>query len=234
MKPIVKNTEEHDISKWIAGELPDGYQNMVYVDTMCGNLGVFLRKQRSKLEVLNDTSNSLIQIYRAIRDENSDFAKKLYNVKCTQESFQKYLSNNSKPFEDYLDKAVNEFVVRKLSRGENKTAFANKHVDWKKVAKELLDLHSRLSETFIMNREPIEVIQKFNSAEAVLYHSICHPQKDQQMSKLAASLKNFQGKVIVSSSDQRLYKQFFESWNLKRKMFTKLNKRKLHYIWKNF
>lgn len=234
MKPIVKGAEDHDISKWIVGELPEGYQDMIYVDTMCGNLGVFLRKSRSKLEVLNDASHSLIQIYRAIRDENTDFAKKLYNVKCTQESFQRYLSNNGKPFDDYLDRAVNEFVLRKLSRGENKTAFANKTVDWKKLARELLELHLRLSETFIMNRDPLEVIQKFNSSEAFLYHSICPPQKDQYMSKVAAALRNFQGKVIVSCPDQRTYKALFESWNLKRKMFTKLNKRKLHYIWKNF
>lgn len=234
MKPIVKTTEEADIGKWIVGEFPENYEDMIYVDTMCGSLGVFLRKSKSKLEVLNDTSHSLIQIYRAIRDENADFSRKLYNVKCTEESFQKYLSNNAKNFEDYLDKAVNEFVLRKLSRGENKSVFSNRKVDWKKIAREILDLHMRLADTFIMVKDPLEIIQKFNSPESLVYHTMHLPQKDQYLAKLSNALRNFQGKAIVSCGDQSVYKNFFEGWTLRRKMLTRLNKRKLHYVWKNF
>ena len=162
MKPIVKKSDDQNITEWIIGEFPESYQNMIYIDIMCRDLNIMLTKERSKLEILNDTQEGIIQVYRAIRDENKDFSKRISNVRCTETTFQKYLENQNLKFDDYLDKAVNEFVLRKLSKSENKEVFSNKKVEWKKVLQEVNELHKRLQETFIMNKEAIEVIQKFN------------------------------------------------------------------------
>lgn len=234
MKPIVKKSDDQNITEWIIGEFPESYQNMIYIDVMCRDLNIMLAKERSKLEILNDTHEGIIQVYRAIRDENKDFSKKISNVRCTESTFQKYLENQNLKFDDYLDKAVNEFVLRKLSKSENKEVFSNKKVEWKKVLQEVNELHKRLQETFIMNKEAIEVIQKFNHSDSVLYYALPTGHKDQFYTKLANTFKNFSGHAIISCSDHKIFKLFFQDWKLKRKMFQKLNKKRIQYIWKNY
>jgi DNA adenine methylase len=234
MKPIVKKSDDQNITEWIIGEFPESYQNMIYIDVMCRDLNIMLAKERSKLEILNDTHEGIIQVYRAIRDENKDFSKKISNVRCTETTFQKYLENQNLKFDDYLDKAVNEFVLRKLSKSENKEVFSNKKVEWKKVLQEVNELHKRLQETFIMNKEAIEVVQKFNHNDSVLYYALPTGHKDQFYTKLANTFKNFSGHAIISCSDHKIFKLFFPDWKLKRKMFQKLNKKRIQYIWKNY
>ena len=234
MKPIIKINEDQSVAEWIVSEFPESYQNMIYVDVMCGDLQILISKERSKLEIINDTNEGLIQIYRAIRDENKDFCKKLSSIRCTESTFQKHLEIQSSEFEDYLDKAVNEFILRKLSKSENKQNFSNKKNDWKKNLQETNELNKRLQETFIMNKDILEVIQKFNHSDSMLYFCLPTTYKESYYTKLCNTLKNFSGKVIISCPDHKIYKSFFSEWKLKRKMFQKLNKKKIQYIWKNY
>jgi len=234
MKPILKKTDDVDMAEWIVSEFPESYQNMIFVDTKCGDLSVFLHKVRSKLDILNDQYDGLTNIYRAIRDEYRDFSRRVSNIKCTEDSFQKHTANQSKPFEDYMDKAINELALRKMSKLEAKTSFSNKEVDWKSVCKDLLYLSKTLKETFILNKDPLDVIQKFNHIESMIFHNIVLGQKDQHYSKTANAFKNFSGMAIISCQDHSIYKLHFSGWKLCKKMFMKKNKRHAHYLWKNF
>jgi len=233
-KPIMKLNDNQSVSDWVISEFPESYQSMIYVDVLCGDLNIFISKERSKLEILNDTHEGVIQIYRAIRDESSDFCKKVSGVRCTENNFQKYLENQTNKFDDYIDKAVNEFILRKMSKGENKKIFSNKKIEWKKVILEINELSKRLQESFIMNKDPLDLIQKFNHNDTLLFFTLPTNLKESYYTKLSNILKNFSGKTVIACNEQKIYKQLFQTWKLKRKIFNKLNNKKILYIWKNF
>ena len=234
-KSLLKPSRDNDyLVEWIIDELPEDYPSLIYVDAFCGNINVLLHKEKSRIEVINDTDEGMTQIHRAIRDENKDFSKRLNSIKCNNETFQKFFANKDKKYEDYLEKAINEFVLRKLSKGEDKKMFSNKKIDWKKIAKEIMLLRVRLQETFIMNKDPLEIIGKFNHYDAIMYCDLPKNLKEQQYTKMSSMLSNFCGKVLVSCSDHKMYKTYFPTWNLRRKMFPGINKMKLEYIWKNY
>jgi len=233
MKPIVKGTDK-SMSQWLIGELPEHYDQMIFVDTMCDDLSVFLGKRRSRLDILNDSDSNLVNLYRAVRDEYRDMSRRVNNLKCSDESFQKHLVSMSKEPEDYMDRAVSELAIRKMSKGENKLLYSGRTVDWKLVCKDLLSLNKSLQETFFMSKDSLDVIQKFNHSETTLLHTLKTGQREQQYNRLANTLRNFSGLAMIVCHDQKIYKSHFQTWKLKRKMLSINGKKKVHYLWKNF
>lgn len=235
LKPILKsNIFNQTFQSWIVSEFPDNYQDLIYIDVFCDNLGIYLEKSKSKIEIINDTDKGLIEIYRAIKDEYKYFFKKLNAIKCNIETFETFLENSGNSYEDYMDKAINEFVLRKLSKSENKKLFINKKIKWDSILNEVLAIKLRLQETFIMNKEALEVIQKFNSHDGFIFCNLPLNIKEQQINKIVNALRSFSGKVIVTSKDHKMYKDSFMEWNCKRKMIQTKNKKKLEVLWKNF
>ena len=233
MKPIVKGSDK-SMAQWLVGELPEHYDQMIFVDTMCGDLSLFLGKRRSRLDILNDPDANLINLYRAVRDEYRDMSRRVNNLKCSEDSFQKHLANMSKQSDDYMDRAISELAIRKMSKAEKKVSYSGKPVDWKLVCKDLLSLSKSLQETFLMSKDGLEVIQKFNHSETILLHTLQTGQREQQYNKLANTLRNFSGLAMVVCHDQKVHKSHFSAWKLKKKMLSINGKKKAHYIWKNF
>lgn len=235
IKPILKsNTYNQNLIEWIVQEFPDNYENMNYIDLYCDNLGVYIHKKRSKIEVINDDDIGIIQIYRAIRDEYKYFIKKINTVKCNIETFDTFLENSSNNYDDYLDKAVNEFVLRKMSKSESKKSYANKKIKWNIILDEIVQIKHRLQETFITNKEALEVLQKFNNKENIIYCNLPIDLREQQYNKIAHSLNNSTSKILITCEDQKICKKYFSNWKCIKKMLQKKNKKKLECVWKNY
>lgn len=235
IKPIFKSTTyNQNLISWIIEEFPENYTDLIYIDLFCDNIGVYLQKSKSKIEIINDSHEGIIQIYRAIKDEYKHFVKKINAVKCNSETFEKFIASEGQKYEDYIEKAVNEFVLRKLSKAEGKKSFIDKKIKWDEIIDESLAIRNRLQETFIMNKEAIEVIQKFNNHESFIYCDLPIDLREQQYTKITNLLNNFSGKVLITSKDQKICKKYFVSWTCKRKMLQKNTKKKLECIWKNY
>ena len=235
LKPIFKSSlGSQTFQSWVISEFPENYQELIYVDVFCDNLGIYLEKSKSKIEIINDTDLGIIQTYRAIRDEYKYFIKKLNAIKCNNETFDTFVENAQKTYEDYIEKGINEFVLRKLSKSENKKSFINKKIKWDSIIDEVLAIKNRLQETFIMNKEALEVIQKFNNQDSFLFCNLPTNIKEQQINKIVHSLKCFSGQVIVTSRDHKLCRESFADWNCKRKMIQNKGKKSLECIWKNY
>ena len=235
LKPIIKaNSYSINHVNWIIEEFPQSYQDMVYLDLFCDNLSVYVKKDKSKIEIINDTDIGIIQVYRAIKDEYKHFVKKINAVKCNIETFDKFLENANENFDDYLDKAVNEFVLRKFSKLETKESFINKKIKWNQILNELTILRSRLQETFITNKEALEIIHKFNNKETFIYCNLPINLREQHYNKMFNQLNNSSSKILITCKDQKLAKKLFSTWNCKRKMFSKGSSKKLECLWKNY
>ncbi|MEI7480442.1 MAG: DNA adenine methylase [bacterium] len=186
----------------------------------------------------------IYQILVALRDEPQEFIKRLKKIKYTKETFESCL--NKKEFDDYLNHALNEFVLRRMSRGGLKKSFAwsdrmrgGQPGDvnaWTTILEELPKLSIELKSAFIMNEKALKVIDIFNDENTFLYIDPPYTQETRASHdtyefdmttddhiKLADKLNYFKGKVILSGYASKLYKRLFNSekgakWRVERKM----------------
>jgi DNA adenine methylase len=205
----------------------------------------------------------MVQIFRALRDEPGEFISRVKRVVYSEEVFKRAQKRAENPFDDYMHQAINEFILRRMSRGGLKTHFAwskrtrgGKPGDvnaWETIIEELPRISERLKNVYILNKPAIEVIQAFNDKETLLYLDppylpVTRTTKDvyeNEMSQddhieLAKALKSFKGKAIISGYLSKLYKRLYDGWNAHRKKIAnhasqkKSKNYKIEYIWVNY
>lgn len=237
MRPVVKyHGGKNYLHKWIIEHFPSDFQNYTYLEPFGGAGSVLVNKEKSKVEILNDIDITIIQIFRALRDEPTEFLRRLKALKYCEETFLKALNRNQKPFDDYLEHAVNDYILRRMSRGGLKQTFAwserkrgNKPGDvnaWETALDLLPIISTRIKETFLFNNSAFELIKIFNNKNVLLYadppylpdtrkskNAYEHEMTAEQHIELARLLNTFQGKVIISGYPSALYKRLYLGWN---------------------
>lgn len=249
------------LAKWIIGHFPADYTNMTYVEPFCGGANVLLNKEKSIVEVINDLDLGVIQIYRALRDEPKEFIRRLNLCKYCEGTFLR--ASKKQNFEDYLDEAVSEYIVRRMSRGGLKKAFAWSERQrggqpgdvnaWMTAVKGLPELAERLQEVYVFNEDALKIIKTLNAPNTLVY---CDPPylHETRVSKtvyasemntddhieLAHTLNAFQGKAVLSGYMSPLYNRLYKHWNVEKKKIAnhssqqKSKEKKVEVIWKNY
>lgn len=247
---------------WIIDNFPQNYEDLNYIEPFCGAASVFLNKNKSKLEIINDLDLGVINIFRSLRDENNVFIKKIKKIEYSKESFEKALCEKQKLNSD-LDHAINEFVVRRMSRGGLKKAFSwsertrggnpGEVNAWLSIIEELPQISKRLKDTFILNKNAFEIIKAFNEEKTLCYVDPPYL-PDTRVSKecyefelttedhieLSHQLNSFKGKVILSGYQSALYKRLYKGWKCIKKTVpnnasqAKIKPKKNECIWMNY
>lgn len=249
------------LAQWIIENFPEKYKEMTYLEPFCGGANVLLNKEKSVVEIINDLDASVIQIYRALRDEPKELIRRLNLCKYCEETFERSLKKTQ--HDDYLDHAVNEFILRRMSRGGLKKAFSWSNRlrggqpgdvnAWMTAVKGLPDLAERINEVYIFNKPAIEVMKAFNAPNTFVY---CDPPylHETRVSKtvyesemttedhieLAHALTAFKGKAMISGYSSPLYNRLYKGWNVEKKKIAnhssqqKSKEKKIEVIWKNY
>jgi len=230
--PIKTHGGKFYLSKFIIDQFPENYESMVYVEPYVGGGSVFFNKKRSAEECLNDIHLGIMQVFRALRDEPQEFIRRLKRLEYSQETFEHYLKKTK--FDDYLNHAVTEFVLRRMSRGGLKKNFAwskrergGKPGDlnaWLTILEDLPRLAAELKSTYIMNEPALKVIDVFNNENTLLYvdppylpdtrasqDTYEFDMTTDDHIKLADKLNSFKGKVILSGYMSKLYKRLYST-----------------------
>ncbi len=266
LRPPVKiHGGKYYLSSWIIEHFPVGYEEMTYLEPFSGAASVFLNKNKSMEEAINDVNLGIIQIMRVLRDEPKDFIGRIKKVKYTERTFKRALKcSNNKEYKDYMDHATTEFMLRRMSRGGLKKAFAWSNRTrggqpgdvnaWETIIKQLPLISERLKGVYIFNKNAFDVIKAFNDPNTLIY---CDPpyldstrtvpnvyEEDEldadQHIELAGILKQFKGNVIISGYPSPLYRRLFSEWRCKRKKIachasqSKTKSTKTECIWLNF
>lgn len=228
------------MSKWIIGHFPSDYHSRTYVEPYCGGCNVLLNKPRSLHEVVNDLDPSVVAILRSVKDECNELTKRLRMVTYDESTFvsAKLRAANGVPYKNNMEYAINEMILRRMSRGGLKTAFAwsqrkrgGRPGDlnaWMTILDQLSNISERLQGVAIHNMTAIEAIRAYDDPMTLLY---CDPTylKETRVSKnayqfemsyddheeLAHALNQFQGKVLISGYSSDAYSKWFKNWNLK-------------------
>ena len=248
LRPVVKFSDEKwSLKEWIISQFPENYEEMTYIEPFGGGADVLFGKNKSKIEIVNDCDVEIVNIFRAIRDEHSELIRRINLHKHCLETFEK--AEKKKNFDDYLDQAVNELLLRKMSRNGLKKQFVKTSniKTWKSNILELAQHAQRLKEVYIFNKSAIEIIKAFDSPDTLLYIDppYLHENKVSKLVYLSAmnpenhlelyrAINEFNGKVVLSGCMSPLYKRLYKNWNMSKKRIDEGKTKKTEIIWKNF
>lgn len=251
------------LKNWIIENLPPGYEGMTYIEPFAGAASVLFNKEPSKEEVLSDLHPGIIEIFKAIRDQPNELLKKLKRVPYSREAFNKALKKSTLPFATKLDHALNEYILRRMSRGGMKKDFAwsdrlrgGQPGDvnaWETAVEQIPDLSARLQDVYIFCKPGLDVIRTFNTENTVAYvdppylqttryskNIYDYEMNDDQHKKLCEVLVGFKGKVIISGYDSEMYNTYFAEWTKVTRQIVnhssqaKNKEYKTEILWKNF
>ena len=214
LKLPIKNPESKNyLIPWILEKFPQNYENLTYVEPFLGSGYVFLNKNPSVEEVLNDSNSNLIKIWQSIRDESKLFVSKIKKIKHSEIVFKKYL--NKQKNDDYLEEAIKEFVLIKMSRGGLKKNYLKDSSS--DFYKHFQEIQERIKNAYLLNKSPTDVLKAFNGNNALVYCEL--PQLTDENSNILIEvsdiLKSHRSKVIVVGENIALNKRNYKEWNKK-------------------
>lgn len=254
---------------FIIDNFPGGFENKCYLEPYGGGASVLLNKPRSKEEALCDKDLGLVQIYRAIRDEPKEFLGRLKRHKYTEDTFKRALKREVKyqdgeAFTDYMDHAVNEYVLRRMSRGGLRKGFAWSERQrggqpgdvnaWKTALAGILRTGERMEGVNVFHRPALEVLKAYNNPNTFTYvdPTYVHETRvsktaygnnemtEEDHVELADVLNSFNGQVLLSGYPSTLYARLFRHWTMATKSIVnhasqkKIKERKTEALWKNY
>jgi DNA adenine methylase len=247
-KPVLRSyLKRVGFLKWVVSHFPDNYKELTYLEPYCGGLGTVLNKDMSFVEILTDPDLNILEVYRSLRNEPKEFIKRVNRYKFCEETFCKVQKSSQLNKEDYLDSSVEEFLLRSMSKLEQKLKFSKVNFNfWKSSVKNLPLFSSRIKEVFIVNSSPLSIIKDFDFKETLLF---CDPPHLYETKKgktvynseipvnehidLSHLLNSFKGKVLLTGVTSPLYSRLYKNWTIvKSKYKNKLGKTEV--IWKNF
>lgn len=217
MKLLTKKPECYN---WIIENFPKNYTSKIYLEPYCSSLNIYLNKESSIEEYINDIDCSYICLYRTIRDNLSNLLLNIKNIKNDLNTFLNARKTNN--FSNNLDKAINELILIVMSEEEKKENY-NKDNKWDLLKDLLVEISNKISNLYIFNSSAVEVIEIFDSKNTFVY--CCPPAIQDTLNnnidihiEICNKLNKFTGNVLLhTNSSSYLYFRMLKNWNLKEK-----------------
>lgn len=231
LKPVIKTINyQWKVANWIVEKFPEDYREMNYLEPFLGCGSVFIQKDPSQEEILNDPDEQIMNIWWAIRDEFSSFISKIKRKKYDKNTFEKMKIKNKK--DDYLSLGIKEFLLRNMSKDGMKKTFIKSSDN----LKTLESLKDRTKSSFMTCKDPVELLKSFDLKETFVYCNFLETHRDleedfnqEKNMEVCEILKNYKGKVVFLGKNSAFNKRIFTDW--KRKGLPKNTKES---VWLNF
>ena len=240
--PVKTHGGKHYMADFIIGLFPEDYREMTYCEPMCAGASVFLNKDRSSEEVINDIDAGIVALYKAIRDEPEELVGRIKKIKYTEKNFKAAQERVTRPFDDYIEHAVNEYVVRRMSRGGLRKTFGWSDRQrggqpgdlnaWSTMLEEIPRIAERVKGVTILNVTVFEVLKAWDETTTLFYldppylpetrsvgsrNAYEHEMTTEDHVKLLDCALNARGKVVISGYQSPLYTKKLSEWNCKTK-----------------
>ncbi len=218
---------------WIIPFFPE---HSIYVEPFGGSAAVLLNKKPAKLEVYNDAFDEVVSLFEVIRScQCNRLAELVFNTPFAETEYKRA----SKRTDDKLENA-RRFLVRSLMgvstdgvlrdtggfKAETvKGASASGAKKWASLPDLLIEASCRLKEVYILNRQAVDVITKYDSTDTLFYIDppymmdtrtdsgrYVHEFSYDQHSGLLDLVNSVKGKVVISGYDHDLYKDKLSWW----------------------
>jgi DNA adenine methylase len=225
--PISYYGGKQQMSRHILPLIPD---HIVYCEPFCGGAAVYWAKAPSKVEVINDLNDELINFYIVLQTRFKDLKKM---VKCTLHSrklHKQAWTIYQQPGEhDHITRAWALWVLSSQSFGsqlsgswgfdKSKSSIARKVMNKKRQFTELLQ--ERIELTQIECRDALDVIRLYDTADTFHYIDPPYPETNQghykgyttgNLEELLIKLTLIKGKFLLSNYPQEVISRFCKEY----------------------
>ena len=217
------------LSKWIEPLLPACEH---YIEPFCGGAYVFLNREPSKLETINDLNSDVTNFFYVLRNQGNQLIETLKLTPYGREELQNAWHPTSDPIERarrFFVKSRQSFsgkLLPKIGWRYARYAAATTSIAWVRKIDQLPEIIDRLAGVQIENRPAIKVIQTLDHKEALFYcdppyvkssRTVLNAYGDYEMSdsehiELIKTLKSCVGKVALSGYRCELYDNLLSDW----------------------
>lgn len=197
-----------------------------YIEVFAGALSVFYQKSPSKVEVINDINDDLINLHLCIQNKPQSLSNVLNSMLVSRKLFYMLKNKEIKPRND-IERAAFYFYLINTSFGSSMKQFAMSKQKAPKRLRRDFSLHvERLKHVSIENRSFEHIIREYDYSEALFYldppyvGTESHYQNTggfglKEHELLASCLKNIKGKFMLSYNDCELVRKLYKEFNFK-------------------
>lgn len=255
MKAIIKYPgSKWSIAEWIISFFPEHHS---YLEPFFGSGAVLFNKPRSNIETVNDLDGNVVNLFEWIKKDPERLAHEIYFTPYARQAYENAFA--SVP-EDSLGQAVNFYIRLNMGHGfrtsGEKVGWKNDvqgrersyaSQDWCNLPEKIMQAAERLRGVQIENRPAVELIQRFNYPNVLIYAdppyvlSTRHGKQyrcemnDQEHNNLLDVLLAHKGPVLLSGYDNALYNDRLRSWHREEtNSYSQVCSKKREVLWMNF
>lgn len=227
-----------------------------YVEPFFGSGAVLFNKPPSAIETVNDLDGDIVNFFRILREQPEELTRLISMTPYARDVFDDAHQNRGT---SDLDRAYRFAIRSKMGHGfktYQKTGFK---VDvyarersycvgcWNRLPGDLSEAAQRLKGVQIENRPALEVIQKFNHDNVLIYADPPYllntrggkqyrcEMTEQDHVALLDALKQHKGSVILSGYPSELYDRELSGWSIiARKSYNQNAAQRTEVLWCNF
>lgn len=219
------------IADWVIGHFPP---HVTYVEPYAGAASVLLRKERARLEVLNDLDGDITNFFRVLREHPGRLIRQLQLTPYARDEFLDCVQN---PYRGDDVERARRFYVRVMQslariavnqstwRKRNAPHKDRSHYEWRSI-EHLWSVADRLAGVLIDNMPALEIIGYFDSPETLFYIDppyvgstrvggsirYLNEMSEKDHRELAEALSNIEGLAVVSGYWSPLYAGLYRGW----------------------
>lgn len=256
MKALMKYPgSKWSIAKWIISFFPKHHS---YLEPFFGSGAVLFNKPRSNIETVNDLDGNVVNLFEWVRKDPEKLAHEVYYTPYARQVYEDAFT--ALP-EDSMQKAVNFFVRINMGQGfrtnGEKVGWKNDvqgrerayaAADWCNLPEKIMQAAERLRGVQIECRPAIELMQRFNYPNVLIYLDPPYMPKtrhgkqykiemytEDEHYKLLEVAKQHKGPVLISGYDTGLYNDMLQGWHREETIcYSQVCTRKREILWMNF
>ncbi len=203
-------------------------KHVCYVEPFAGGAWVFFKKPESRVEVLNDRDNNIVNLYRVIQHHPEEFLRQFKTLYVSRRIFDLLKRTDDETLTD-INRAVKWFYIIK-------TAFAGKGVgsnfgygtsrpsslNLVDLEPAVLDIHWRLARVTIENLPYDDILGRYDRPHTFFY--LDPPYYGMKVYRynfeaadfdaLAAALKGLKGRFLMSLNDHPEVRRLFSNFDI--------------------
>ncbi len=241
------------LADWIIRFFPKHHS---YLEPFFGSGAVLFHKQRSHIETVNDLDGNVVNLFTWIKKDPERLAHEIYYTPYARQAYEEAFSTEPR---DSLEKAVNFYIRLNMGHGfrtnGEKVGWKNDvqgrersyaSQDWSHLPEKILQAAERLRGVQIENRPALELIQRFNYKNVLIY---CDPpymlqtrhgkqyryeMEDEDHEALLDALCRHRGPALISGYDTGLYNTMLAGWNkYETTSYSQVCTKKREVLWMN-
>ena len=245
------------VAPWVISHFPE---HRSYLEPFFGSGAVLFTKSRSAIETVSDVDGDIVNLFEWIKNDPEKLAHEIYFTPYARAEYDRAWAEQYTE-KDSFKRAVNFYIRMMQGRGFRTTgekvgwkndvqgreaAYAAK--SWCKTPEIIMEAAERLRGVQIENRPAVELIQRFNYPNVLIYadppyllstrqrrKQYRHEMTDDDHVELLEALKAHKGPAIISGYDSDLYNRELKGWYKDgRTSFTQKASRRKEIIWMNF